>query len=237
MLNHPEIRINLVIYLLLFIAFLVKCLKILVASFIGWRNNPTCAECCLAIVQPAAKLTGVATDRTAMNVRRQQLVLSAISSRELQSADDERIGLDVVEKDIEKALLESCSTANGNNMAVREDPDGHETQQDPDIHETQENPDVQKTRKDHDIHETPENPDIHETLEDHDVYETPKKPDVHETSASPDVHETPENSDVHETPEDRDVHETSENLDIHETPENPDIHEVPKKTDVHETQI
>ena len=54
---------------------------ILSTSLKSWRNNPTCAECCLAIVQPAAELKEVQIDKTIMNVRRQQFVLSAKGQR------------------------------------------------------------------------------------------------------------------------------------------------------------
>ena len=173
---------------------------ILAASFMGWRNNnPTCAECCLAIVQSAAELKEAVTDRTAMNVRRQQLVLSAVSARALQSADDERLGFDVVEEDVENVLPESGSTATGNNMAAREDLDVHETTEDPYIH---------KTQQDLDIHERQENLDVHETPEDRDVHETPEEPDIYETSENPDVHKTPENPDTREAPNLPDTHET-----------------------------
>ena len=146
---------------------------ILAASFMGWRNNnPTCAECCLAIVQSAAELKEAVTDRTAMNVRRQQLVLSAVSARALQSADDERLGFDVVEEDVENVLPESGSTATGNNMAAREDLDVHETPEDRDVHETPEEPDIYETSENPDVHKTPENPDIREA---------PNLPDIHET--------------------------------------------------------
>ena len=124
---------------------------ILAASFMGWCNNPTCAECCLAIVQPAAELKGAVTNRTTMNVRRQQLVLSAVRTGKLRSVEDERLGFDVVEEDVETTLPASGSTANGNNMAAREDPD------------------VDETREDHDVHEKPEDHDVHEIPEDHDV--------------------------------------------------------------------
>ena len=107
-----------------------------------------------------------------MNVRRQQLVLSAVSARALQSADDERLGFDVVEEDVENVLPESGSTATGNNMAAREDLDVHETPEDRDVHETPEEPDIYETSENPDVHKTPENPDIREA---------PNLPDIHET--------------------------------------------------------
>ena len=85
----------------------------------GWRNKPACAKCCLAIVQPTAELKGAVTDRTGMNVRKQHLLLSAVSPRAVQRADDERPGFDMMEEDADKTLTESGSTASGNNMATR----------------------------------------------------------------------------------------------------------------------
>ena len=201
---------------------------ILPASFMGWHNNPTCAECCLAIVQPAADLKGTVTDRTAMNVRRQQLALSAVSPRALRRADDERLGFDVVEEDIEKTLPESGSVTIGNNMIATEGPDVQETLGERDIHETPQDPDFLETLENH---------DVHKTLGDHDVHERPGDCDVHETPKSLDAYETLENLDAHETPKNPDVHETSKNPDVRETPTNPDVHETPKNSNVHETQM
>ena len=208
---------------------------ILAASFMGWRNHPTCAECCLTIVQPAAELKGAVKNRTVINICTQQLALSAISLRALQSANDERPGFDEVEENVEKALPESGSTTCDNNMAARLDPedlDVHETMEDPDIHETSEVPDIHEIPEEPDIHETPEDPDIHETPEDPDIHETLAVPDIHETLADPDIHETPEDLDVQETAEDPDVHETPVEPDILETLDDPEIHKTPEDPDM-----
>ena len=106
----------------------------------------------------AAEWKGAVTDRTALNVRRQHLVLSAVSSGALQGADDERLGFDVVEEDVEKALPESDSLASGINMAARDDRD---------VHGKPEDPDIRKTQQDSDILEIQENPDVQETMEDY----------------------------------------------------------------------
>ena len=206
------------------------------ASFMGWRNNPTCAECCLAIVQPVADLNGAVTDMTTINLGRQQLVLSAINPQALQSADDERTGFGVMEEDVEKVLPESDSTAIGNNMAARkdldvletpeghdvhdslEDPNIHETQGDPDVHEISEDPVIREKLEGHDVHKLLEDPDINEIPEDLDINETPDDPDIYETPEVPDILETQEIPDIHQTPEDHYVNETLENPGIHLTP-------------------
>ena len=187
---------------------------ILAASFMGWRNKSTCVECCLAMVQPAADLKRTATDRTAMNVRRQQFVLSAISPRVLQSAEDKRPGFDVIEESVEKALPESDPTASGSNMTARENPDVLETPEDRDVFETLDDPDILQTAEDRDIQDIVEYPEIHETPEELDIQETQESRDVHETLEDPVILETPEDSDIHVTPQDSDIHEMLEDRDV-----------------------
>ena len=169
---------------------------ILAASFMGWRNKPTCAECCLAIVQPATDLTGTVTDSTAMNIRRQKLVLSTINPRIFQSAVDKRLGFDVIEENVEKVLPESDSTVSGNNLAAGKDPDVHETLEDRDVYEKLVDPDILETAKDRDIHDILEYPEIYETPEDLDIHETQGNHDDHETLEDPDKLEAPEDPDA-----------------------------------------